>query len=94
MRRLAYRPAPEADLNDIKNYIARDNSVRALSFIREVRVTCERLADMPAIGHRTDLRAGVLAFRHGSYLIFYRALPDGIEVVRVLHGARDLSRLL
>ncbi len=27
------------------------------------------------------------------YLIFYRALPGGIEVIRVLHGMRDLDRI-
>ena len=29
-----------------------------------------------------------------KHLIFYRTVPDGIEIVRVLHGARDLDRLL
>jgi toxin ParE1/3/4 len=29
----------------------------------------------------------------GSYLVFYLPLPDGIEVIRVLHGSRDLDRL-
>ena len=32
------------------------------------------------------------AFR--NYLIFYRELPDGVEIVRVLHGARDIQRIL
>jgi toxin ParE1/3/4 len=30
----------------------------------------------------------------GSYAIFYRAIPDGIEVVRVLHGRRDIEAIL
>lgn len=57
------------------------------------------LADRPAIGRlRTDLRHprlqglrswGIRGFE--SYLIFYRASDDGIEVVRVLHGARDVA---
>jgi len=29
-----------------------------------------------------------------SYLIFYRPIPEGIEVLRVLHGARDIDRIL
>jgi toxin ParE1/3/4 len=28
-----------------------------------------------------------------KYLIFYRSLPEGIEVVRIIHGARDIERL-
>jgi toxin ParE1/3/4 len=27
------------------------------------------------------------------YLIFYRPIPDGIEVIRVLHGARDIDTI-
>lgn len=30
----------------------------------------------------------------GNYLIFYRPLPDGIEILRVLHGARDIAAIL
>jgi toxin ParE1/3/4 len=43
---------------------------------------------------RPDLRAGLRSFTVGSYLIIYRPLADGIEVVRVLHGARDLAKLV
>jgi plasmid stabilization system protein ParE len=34
-----------------------------------------------------------ISFPHGGYLIFYRPLPDGVEIVRIIHGARNLSRL-
>ena len=45
MRTLEYRRQAERDLDGIKDYIARDNPRRALSFIRELRRVCERLAD-------------------------------------------------
>ncbi len=32
--------------------------------------------------------------RHRNHLVFYRPIPDGIEVLRVLHGARDLFGIL
>lgn len=57
-----------------------------------------RLAEMPGLGHmREDLVAIDQALRFWpvySYLIVYRAETDPLEVVRVLHGARDVRRIL
>jgi toxin ParE1/3/4 len=39
---------------------------------------------------RDELIPNLRSFPVGNYLIFYKPLPDGIEVLRVLHGARDL----
>ena len=42
---------------------------------------------------REELAPGLRGFTAGSYLIFYRPLPDSIEVVRVAHGSRDLPSI-
>ena len=95
MRTLEYRRQAERDLDGIKDYIARDNPRRALSFIRELRRVCERLADNPLMGRaRPELRPNLRSFPYGDYLIFYRPLRDGVSIVRVLHGSREASRLL
>lgn len=95
MRTLEYRRRAERDLDDIAVYIARDDPRRALSFIRELRRTCELLADNPLMGRaRPELKPGLRSFPHGDYLIFYRPLRDGVSVTRVLHGSRDAKRLL
>jgi toxin ParE1/3/4 len=39
---------------------------------------------------RSDLATALRSWPLDNYLIFYKPLPDGIEVLRVLHGARDL----
>jgi toxin ParE1/3/4 len=39
---------------------------------------------------RDNLAPGLRSFPVGNYLVFYRITPEGIEVARVLHGARDL----
>ena len=39
---------------------------------------------------RDDLSPGLRSIPHGNYLIFYRLMNNGIEIVRVLHGSRDL----
>ena len=42
---------------------------------------------------RPELAPALRCFVIGSYLIFYRPQPDGIQVIRVLHGSRDLRRI-
>lgn len=86
----------ERDLEEIGDFIARDNPVRALSFIQEMRASCLSLADMPErfpIVPRYEAR-GVRRRRHGAYLIFYRVEPEKVIVLHVLHGARDHAVIL
>jgi toxin ParE1/3/4 len=43
--------------------------------------------------HREELAPGILSFPFGRYMIFYRASQDAIEIVRVLHVARDIQSI-
>jgi len=40
---------------------------------------------------RDELAADLRSFPVGRYVIYYRSLPNGVEIVRVLHSARDLN---
>jgi toxin ParE1/3/4 len=52
------------------------------------------LANAPKAGReREELEAGLRSFVEGSYIIFYRIVSGSIEIVRVLHGARDIESL-
>ena len=52
------------------------------------------LADHPLLGPaRPDIAPDLRYLISGNYLILYRALGDSVEIVRVLHGARNLSAL-
>ncbi|WP_242056332.1 MULTISPECIES: type II toxin-antitoxin system RelE/ParE family toxin [unclassified Nostoc] len=42
---------------------------------------------------RSDLAASLRCFPVESYLIFYRSIEQGIEIVRILHGAQDMERI-
>jgi toxin ParE1/3/4 len=85
----------QADLREIRDYILRDNPNRSVSFVEELLVRCQLLADNARIGRaRSELGHGLRSFPHGNYLIFYRAAKQGVRIVRVLHGARDVRRLL
>jgi toxin ParE1/3/4 len=85
----------EADLDEIWLQIALDDVLVADQFIDRILNRCQLLAEKPRMGReRPELRAGLRSFAVGSYLIIYPPIGDGIEVVRVLHGARDLARLI
>ena len=84
----------EADLSEIFAYIAVDDLAAAEQTLRRIGAKCDGLADNPGIGRgRPDLHETLRSFPVGNYVIFYRAVTGGIEVVRVLHGARDIDRL-
>jgi len=54
-----------------------------------------KLAAMPEMGRRREeLAMHLRSFPVGRYIIFYRSMQEGIEIVRVLHGARDLPPLI
>lgn len=56
-----------------------------------VRQKMELYATQPELGEsRPDLGSDVRHFPVKSYVVFYRPLDDGIEVLRVLHGSRDI----
>lgn len=84
------------DLERIGDYIARDNPVRARSFVKELIDKAQQLGDLPQ-GFPLVPRYAHLGVRrraHGSYLIFYRVEPDQVTVIHVLHGAQDYEALL
>lgn len=93
-----FRFSPEAfrDIDEIWEYIAEDNLDAADRVRDEIFTACQRLAEMPGMGHlREDLADEPLRFWPVySYLIIYRPESKPLEVVRVLHGARDVKRLL
>jgi toxin ParE1/3/4 len=86
----------ESDLEEIAAYIAERSDEAALNFVQELREKCEHLADAPRsypLVPRYE-HIGIRRRPFGNYLIFYRVRPEVIEVVHILHGARDYEPLL
>jgi plasmid stabilization system protein ParE len=86
----------EADLEQIAAYVAEQSSRGALNLMRQLRERCETLTDAPR-GYPLVPRYEHLGIRRrpfGRFLIFYRVGDDAIEVVHILHGARDYESLL
>lgn len=96
-RRLLLSPRAAADLEEIGDYIARDNPARAASFVAGLEAKCRAVAETPELyPARADLAPGLRMAVHGRYLVLYRDLPDqkAERIERVLHGARHLPRLI
>ncbi|MBX9644217.1 MAG: type II toxin-antitoxin system RelE/ParE family toxin [Novosphingobium sp.] len=93
----SYRLAAEAvaDLDAIFEYIAEDNPLRAVSFVDEIigcfDVITERPLSYPA---RDDLAPGLRSGLHRPYLILFSINDDTVDIVRVIHGARDVAQHL
>jgi toxin ParE1/3/4 len=83
------------DLQEIHDFIARDNANAADKFIDRLESRCRFLVGSPKIGRRRDeISAGLRSITEGNYLILYRAVTRGVFIARVLHSARDVYTLL
>ena len=86
------RPRAEQDLLDIWDYIADDSFDRADEFLDRVEGKLQTLARNPGLGRRRqELSVGLQSFPLGNYVVFYREIENGIEVIRILHGSRDIE---
>jgi len=96
------RPAALRDLEESGAFIGRDSLAAELRFYEGAEATFKRLAEMPGLGReRSELAherlRGLRSFPirdFENWLAFHRPTPHGIDVIRVLHGARDLSAVL
>ena len=88
------RPRARSDLSEIWDYIAADNDTRADAFVDLIDQKFQALAGHPNLGRsRDELEEGLRSFPVGKYVIFYRVIPEVVEIVRVLHGSRDLNAI-
>ncbi len=83
-----------ADMGEAYEYVARDNEAAAENLLLEFQKRFHLLAAFPAAGReRNNLMRGVRSYPVGNYVLFYRQVDDGVEILRVFHGARDIEGL-
>lgn len=83
----------EEDLAAIWVFVAERDDTAADKLIASIVNQMAMQATFPQAGRsRQTLFPGLRSFAIGRYVIFYRAIAEGIEVVRVLHGSRDVRR--
>ena len=87
-------PEAKRDAVDIWTYIARDNLAAADRLLEGLDERLRLLADTPLLGRpREELAPNLRSYPVGNFILFYQPTPSGIELVRILHGARNLRRL-
>lgn len=96
MSRFVLTPAAREDLEEIFDVIAEDSPDAALRVVQNLRESMRKLARMPKMGHyRKDLCDEPLRFwQVYSYLIIYRPETRPLQILRVLHSARDVRSIL
>jgi toxin ParE1/3/4 len=87
-------PQAEGDLEEIWQYVAQGGEDRADAFLDAILNQCRQLAQFPRMGRtRENLASNLRSFPVKKYVIFYRPVNDTVEIVRILHSARDIETI-
>lgn len=95
------RPQVIRDLIELATYIAEDDLEASERFLTAAEQTFKQLGNLPGMGKISqfsdpklvDVRQqAIKGFR--KYLVFYRPTDSGVEILRVIHGARDIEAIL
>jgi toxin ParE1/3/4 len=85
----------DADVEEIAIYIAQDNPSAAIRWVDAIEAKITAIANMPGIGvSRNDIQRDLRTLALGNYIILYHEIENHIEILRVLHGARQWEDLL
>ena len=94
MKRVNITPAADRDADEIFAYIAGDDTFAAEAQIQRIFAAAKRLADFPESGRaRPELGRDARTVVVGHYLLLYRVGPDSVDILRIVHGVRDLAGL-
>ncbi len=95
MNQVAYSKKAREDLLSIWSYIAEDSPNAANRLLDTIKENGVSLGDNPDLGQtRPDLSPTIRYFPVKNYIILYQKISHGIDVIRILHGARDLRGAL
>ena len=93
--RLLRTPQAGRDLIEIGTYISRSSPRAADKLLDLLDLKSAALAENPYLGMaRDDIIKGIRHFPVGNYVILYRVIDDGVEVLRYAHGRRRLRDLV
>jgi toxin ParE1/3/4 len=84
----------EADLSDILAYLEERSPSAAERLAAAIDERCALLGQFPEMGRaRPELGPGIRSVTVDRYLLFYRITPASVEVLRILHGSRDVESI-
>jgi toxin ParE1/3/4 len=91
VRQIVRTAAAEQDSEEILAFLLDQSEATARRFVADLDALCRLLASQPGIGRpRDDLGPGVRSRVVGYHVLFYRATPDTLTVLRIIHGSRDI----
>ena len=94
MKQVIFSPEALADLEDVADFIARENPRRAQTFVEELERKARALVRVPkAYPPHPSLGPDPRLAVHRKYNIYFRIAENGIDIVRVLHSARDVESI-
>ncbi|MBD2203350.1 type II toxin-antitoxin system RelE/ParE family toxin [Calothrix sp. FACHB-1219] len=91
-----YIISPEAiqDLDEISEYFASRNLDAGDRFVNSFAEKCQNLVKYPNMGRSyADIETSLRGIPLDGYIILYRAIADGVEIVRVVSGYRNLKSM-
>ena len=77
-------------VDEIAEFIAKDNPSRATSFVLELKDAVTRLQVHPGMGRAGRVPGTRELVLHKNYIAIYRVRGDDVEILRLLHAARKL----
>ena len=95
MPKVHYSTLAAHDLFENAEYIAQDKPAAAYRWIEKIESACEFIAANPEVGQQraTHGFGDCRSFTCGRYVVFFRRVTDGVEIVRIVRGERDLESL-
>ena len=95
MAKVLKTPRAQADLEAILDELESKSPPAAERFAARVDRKCLALGRIPELGRaRDEILPGLRSTPVGKYVLFYRLRGEVVEVLRILHGRRDLGRIL
>lgn len=94
MSRVVYSDIAKVDLREIWDHVSDDSQFQADRLIERFRSKLEHLAKWNTLGRpRPEMARNCRSYPFGKYCFFFRPIDNGIEVIRVIHSARDLDQI-
>lgn len=94
MKRYIINIVASQDLAAISDYFYTHNIEAGERFLQEFSRKCKQLANFPSLGRSyADIEPDLRGIPLETYIIFYKVIEDGIEIMRVVSGMRDLPAL-
>ena len=92
---VVFSKAAIADIDEIWTYIADNSNMESADrFLTTIRDKCSSLVNSPkGFRLRPELSSLLRSYPIKRYVVFYQEIEKGIQIVRILHSARDIDAI-